>query len=59
MVKWIALIVLALIGLLDVLLILGSAELERRHSRQNAEELKEAYRSGYLQGYADGRSIYE
>ena len=37
MIKWIAIIIFALIGLLDVLLILGSAELERR---RNAESIR-------------------
>lgn len=34
MIKWIAIIIFALIGLLDVLLILGSAELERRRNEE-------------------------
>lgn len=34
MIKWIAIIIFALIGLLDVLLILGSAELERRRKKE-------------------------
>ena len=37
MIKWIAIIIFALIGLLDVLLIFGSAELERR---RNAESIR-------------------
>lgn len=37
MIKWIAIIIFALIGLFDVLLILGSAELERR---RNAESIR-------------------
>lgn len=59
MIKWIALSVFGLLMLFDVLLILGSAELERRHNVDIEKLQKEAYQKGYFQGYEDGRSVWE
>ena len=56
MIKWIAISIFGVLMLFDVLLILGSAELERRHVEDRAKIQREAYEKGYIQGYEDGRT---
>jgi len=56
MIKWIAISIFGLLILFDVLLIMGSAELERRHNEDIKKMQRESYQKGYTQGYEDGRT---
>ena len=55
MIKWIALAVFGLFFFIDILLILGSAELERRRDSDIEEVRREAYDSGFYDGYVRGK----